>query len=131
MIAPVAREVEIDVDGVTIGWGDHVLVKGVTFQVRRGEVFVILGGSGCGKSTLLRYLIGLQAPPAGRVVLQFVVDTAGAVEPATVRVREATHPAFAAAARAAVAQWRFRPATLAPGCPVKFLVTAPFDFAGG
>ena len=43
----------IDVDDVTIAYGPKVIQKDVTFQVRRGEVFVILGGSGCGKSSLL------------------------------------------------------------------------------
>jgi phospholipid/cholesterol/gamma-HCH transport system ATP-binding protein len=39
----------------------------VTFEVRRGEVFVILGGSGCGKSTLLKHMIGLYPPAEGRI----------------------------------------------------------------
>jgi len=39
----------------------------VSFQVRRGTIFAILGGSGSGKSTLLRYLIGLEWPQAGRI----------------------------------------------------------------
>lgn len=63
------RAVVIDVEGVTIGWGDVVLVRDVTFRIHRGEVFVILGGSGCGKSTLLRYLIGLDQPSAGRITV--------------------------------------------------------------
>jgi len=37
--------------------------------VRRGEIFVILGGSGSGKSTLLKHMIGLYEPLAGRVVI--------------------------------------------------------------
>jgi phospholipid/cholesterol/gamma-HCH transport system ATP-binding protein len=60
-------EVLVQADGVTIGWGDLVLARDVSFLVRRGEVFAILGGSGSGKSTLLRYLIGLTAPPAGTI----------------------------------------------------------------
>ncbi len=44
----------IDVDDVTIAYGPKVIQKDLTFQVRRGEVFVILGGSGCGKSSLLK-----------------------------------------------------------------------------
>jgi len=57
----------IDVKGLTIGWGDVVLQKDLTFEVRRGEVFAILGGSGAGKSTLLRFLIGLEEPIAGEI----------------------------------------------------------------
>ncbi len=50
-------------------FGDNALFEGVGFAVRRGEVFVILGGSGCGKSTLLKLLIGLLEPTAGRIEL--------------------------------------------------------------
>jgi phospholipid/cholesterol/gamma-HCH transport system ATP-binding protein len=67
-VAPIASgaDVLIDVSGLTIGWGnDAVLQKDATFQITRGDIFVILGGSGCGKSTLLRHLIGLEVPLAG------------------------------------------------------------------
>jgi phospholipid/cholesterol/gamma-HCH transport system ATP-binding protein len=57
----------ISVKGLTIGWGDVVLQQDLTFDVRRGEVFGILGGSGTGKSTLLRFLIGLEQPMAGEI----------------------------------------------------------------
>ena len=57
----------IRVEGLTAGYDDFVLMKDVTFDVRRGEVFVILGGSGCGKSTLLKHMSGLYEPMAGHV----------------------------------------------------------------
>jgi phospholipid/cholesterol/gamma-HCH transport system ATP-binding protein len=63
---PVEKPI-IAVKGLTIGWGDVVLQKDLTFEVKRGEVFAILGGSGCGKSTLLRFLIGLEQPIAGEI----------------------------------------------------------------
>ena len=50
----------VQVTDLTMGWGDVVLQKDLTFDVKRGEIFSILGGSGCGKSTLLRYMIGLE-----------------------------------------------------------------------
>jgi phospholipid/cholesterol/gamma-HCH transport system ATP-binding protein len=62
MTAPV-----IEVDHLTIGWGDRVLMRDVTFDVEAGDVFAILGGSGSGKSTLLRNMIGLEVPMGGRV----------------------------------------------------------------
>ena len=62
-----SREPIISVEGLTMAFGDFVVQKDLTFTVRRGDIFVIMGGSGCGKSTLLRHLIGLQAPAAGKV----------------------------------------------------------------
>ncbi len=57
----------IGVRGLTMGFGDRVVVRDLDFTVRRGEVFVVMGPSGCGKSTLLRHLLGLQEPVAGEV----------------------------------------------------------------
>ena len=62
-----AREV-IQVEHLTAGYG-RPIQKDVTFSVKAGEVFVILGGSGCGKSTLLKHLIGLVPPLAGEIRL--------------------------------------------------------------
>jgi phospholipid/cholesterol/gamma-HCH transport system ATP-binding protein len=60
----------IDVVDLTVGWGaDAVLLRGATFEVARGDVFLILGGSGCGKSTLLRHLVGLEQPMSGEITL--------------------------------------------------------------
>ena len=58
----------IAVRGLTMAYGNRVIQRDLTFTVRRGETFIIMGGSGCGKSTLLRHLIGLQAPAAGTVL---------------------------------------------------------------
>jgi phospholipid/cholesterol/gamma-HCH transport system ATP-binding protein len=57
----------IAVDGLTMAYGDFVIQRDLTFDVRAGSIFVIMGGSGCGKSTLLRHMIGLQAPARGDV----------------------------------------------------------------
>ena len=59
----------IRVKGLTAGYGDFILLQDLDFEVRRGEVFVILGGSGCGKSTLLKHMIGLYEPKAGHVYI--------------------------------------------------------------
>jgi phospholipid/cholesterol/gamma-HCH transport system ATP-binding protein len=58
----------IEVEDVTIAYGDNVVQRNVSFEVRRGEVFVILGGSGCGKSSLLKAMIGLSPPVSGRIL---------------------------------------------------------------
>jgi phospholipid/cholesterol/gamma-HCH transport system ATP-binding protein len=63
----------IDVSDLAIGWDPKaVLEEHVSFQVPRGDVFVILGRSGCGKSTLLRHLIGLQKPLGGSISIKGV-----------------------------------------------------------
>jgi phospholipid/cholesterol/gamma-HCH transport system ATP-binding protein len=59
----------ISVRGLKIGYGESVILQNINFEVRRGEVFVILGGSGSGKSTLLKTLIGLSAPLEGEVLI--------------------------------------------------------------
>ncbi|HET9524087.1 MAG TPA: ATP-binding cassette domain-containing protein [Terrimicrobiaceae bacterium] len=59
----------IEVRGLTAAYGDDVILKDVSFEVTRGEVFVVLGGSGCGKSTLLKHLIGLYRLASGEVLI--------------------------------------------------------------
>ena len=55
----------VEAVGLAQRFGERTVFRDVTFSVRRGDVFAILGGSGCGKSTLLRQLIGLLTPTAG------------------------------------------------------------------
>ncbi len=62
------KEEHIEVRGVTLAYGETVIQRDLRFTVRRGSVFVIMGGSGCGKSTLLRLMIGLKAPAAGQIL---------------------------------------------------------------
>ncbi|MBE9605044.1 ATP-binding cassette domain-containing protein [Acetobacteraceae bacterium H6797] len=64
-----ATETVIKVRDVAMGFGSRTLFKDVSFDVARGEVFVILGGSGCGKSTLLKLMVGLYQPTAGTIEL--------------------------------------------------------------
>ena len=61
---------EIKVTGLAIGYGERVLMENLDFEVRRGEIFFIMGGSGCGKSTLLKHLIGLYEPKRGDVLIR-------------------------------------------------------------
>jgi len=69
----------IEVRGLTAAYGDFVLLDKISFDVRRGEVFVIIGGSGCGKSTLMKHLIGLLPPAAGEILIdgENVTDATG------------------------------------------------------
>jgi phospholipid/cholesterol/gamma-HCH transport system ATP-binding protein len=59
----------IRVENFTAAYEGNVIIDDISFEVQRGEVFVILGGSGCGKSTLLKHMIGLYQPAAGRILL--------------------------------------------------------------
>ena len=55
-----------------VKYGDRVILDGVNFDIRRGEVLVLLGASGSGKSTLLRHLIGLEKPESGSIIVNDV-----------------------------------------------------------
>jgi phospholipid/cholesterol/gamma-HCH transport system ATP-binding protein len=58
----------LTVSGLTMAYGDFVLMRDLNFTVNQGDVFIIMGGSGCGKSTLLRILVGLKEPAQGQVL---------------------------------------------------------------
>lgn len=75
MAPPVSDDVIVLRDVVT-RFGDHVVHDGIDLQVRRAEVFAIIGGSGSGKSTLLREMILLQHPSAGSIRI-LGIDLAG------------------------------------------------------
>lgn len=63
-------EAVIRVEELAVRFGSSPpIFRHVTFEVQRGEVFIILGGSGCGKSTLLKAMIGLIEPAHGSVTL--------------------------------------------------------------
>ena len=55
----------ISVVNLRVSYGEREILHGVSFDVRRGETMVILGGSGSGKSTLLKTLVGLERPTPG------------------------------------------------------------------
>jgi ABC-2 type transport system ATP-binding protein len=62
---PSGEEAVISVMGVKRRFGDFYAVKGVSFEVRRGEVFGLLGANGAGKTTTFRMLCGLLPPSEG------------------------------------------------------------------
>jgi iron(III) transport system ATP-binding protein len=62
-----ARSGYIEIDDLVVKYGETVAVKGVNFQVRRGEHLTLLGPSGCGKTTTLRAIAGLETPTAGEI----------------------------------------------------------------
>ena len=62
----------IRIKGVSKLFGDFVAVDNVSLDIRRGELFSILGGSGCGKTTLLRMLAGFETPTSGSIEIDGV-----------------------------------------------------------
>ena len=65
----VKTEKIIEVKDLTAGYGESMTFDKISFDVKKGEVFVILGGSGCGKSTLLKQMIGLYQPWSGEILI--------------------------------------------------------------
>jgi len=63
----VASEVVIEMRHVATRFGDHVVHSDINLEVRRAEIFAVIGGSGSGKSTLLREIIMLQRPNEGTI----------------------------------------------------------------
>ncbi|MDD4349011.1 MAG: ATP-binding cassette domain-containing protein [Opitutales bacterium] len=63
------NHVGVEVDHVSIQFGSNKIVTDVTFSVKPGEVFVLMGASGAGKSVLLRAIVGLIEPTSGKVLI--------------------------------------------------------------
>lgn len=59
----------IKVENLSVKYGDLTVLENVNFEIKKGEIFLIVGGSGCGKSTLLRQMIGLETPTEGTVYI--------------------------------------------------------------
>lgn len=60
-------DAHITVNDLTMAYGEFVLMRDLNFTIKRGDIFIIMGGSGCGKSTLMRHMIGLKAPAKGQI----------------------------------------------------------------
>lgn len=59
----------IVLEHVDAGYPGAVILRDVSFAIRRGEVFILLGGSGCGKSTMMKHMIGLNPVLAGKLTI--------------------------------------------------------------
>jgi len=62
---PAAGDIAIDVRGLTKSFGGRTVVRDLSLQVRRGEIFGFLGPNGSGKTTTIRMLCGLLTPDSG------------------------------------------------------------------
>lgn len=78
----------IEISKVSTRYGEHVVHEELDLEVRRGEIFALIGGSGSGKSTLLRQMILLQRPDSGTIrVLGVDIDKLGDDEALAMRQR--------------------------------------------
>ena len=60
----------IELEGVSLAYGKHLVLQQVSFEVRQGDCVVVIGGSGCGKSTVLKAMTGLLEPIEGKVKIR-------------------------------------------------------------
>jgi phospholipid/cholesterol/gamma-HCH transport system ATP-binding protein len=67
---PQDSDIVVQVDHLVAHYGEMLVLDDVSFAVRRGEIFVIIGGSGCGKTTMLKHMTGLLTPTSGRVLYE-------------------------------------------------------------
>ncbi len=81
-----AGDVIISVKGLKTSFGEQIVHDGLDLQVRRGEIFGVVGGSGTGKSVLMRSIIGLQTPDEGEVKV-FGESTVDRDESETIEIR--------------------------------------------
>lgn len=61
-------DAHIEIRDLTMAYGSFVIQRDLNFFIKRGEVFIIMGGSGCGKSTLMRHMLGLIKPASGEIL---------------------------------------------------------------
>ena len=66
----------IDIEGVSKGFDDRLLIDDLNVSIPRGAIVGIIGGNGVGKSTLFRMITGAEAPDSGSVVLGDTVEVA-------------------------------------------------------
>ena len=64
-----AGEVILEVRDLVMVFGDRRVLDNISFQVRAGETFVIMGGSGCGKTTLIKSILGMVLPDSGNITM--------------------------------------------------------------
>src|SRR5262245_46143023 len=69
-VPTVAQSVRVQVSGLRKSFDGHLVLKGISFEVRRGEIFVIMGPSGSGKSVLLKHIIGLEKADEGDILIE-------------------------------------------------------------
>lgn len=59
----------VHLDNISFSYGENIVIKNLSLQVKHGEHIGIVGDSGCGKSTFLKILAGLYEPDCGKAVI--------------------------------------------------------------
>lgn len=62
-------DAHITIRNLTMAYGSFIIQRNLDFSIKRGEIFIIMGGSGCGKSTLMRHMLGLKEPTSGEILI--------------------------------------------------------------
>lgn len=65
-----AERAAVQVQNVAVGYGERIVLRNVSFEIREGEIVALLGGSGCGKSTMLKAVIGLLPVREGEILIE-------------------------------------------------------------
>ena len=65
-----AQDYVIRAENLSIGYEGRAIMQNLSFDIPKGDIFIIMGGSGCGKSTLLRTLTGLIPAQDGRILVR-------------------------------------------------------------
>ncbi len=64
------QDIMIEAKNLTVGYGETKVQNNLNFEIKKGEIFLVVGGSGCGKSTLLSSLIGINRPIEGDIFIK-------------------------------------------------------------
>ncbi len=57
------------IESLQVGYDERIVLKNISFEVYKEEIFLIVGGSGCGKTTLLKAICGLLKPSQGSIYI--------------------------------------------------------------
>src|SRR5690625_5109486 len=62
-------QMKVEIENLSLSYGEHVAVDDLSLSIREGESIVLLGPSGCGKTSTMRCVAGLETPGRGRITI--------------------------------------------------------------
>ena len=80
-------EILLEVKDLHKYFGDLEVLKGISTEVRKGEVVAVVGMSGCGKSTFLRCINQLETPTSGEIIFEGINTLDGSIAVSQLRER--------------------------------------------